>query len=57
MSDESKNQAAVVILIMCTILIVPLAVELIRRGEKISVLIALAAVQFTIVGIIVKLKS
>lgn len=57
MSDESKNQAAVVILIVCTILIVPLAVELIRRGEEISVLIALAAVQFTIVGIIVRLKS
>lgn len=57
MSDESKNQAAVVILIVCTILIVPLAVELIRSGEKISVLIALAALQFSIVGIIARLKS
>lgn len=57
MSDESKNQAAVVILIVCTILIVPLAVELIRRGEKISVLIALAALQFSIVAIIARLKS
>ena len=57
MSDESKNQAAVVILIVCTMLIVPLAVELIRRGEKISVLIALAALQFSIVGIIARLKS
>lgn len=57
MSDESKNQAAVVILIVCTMLIVPLAVELIRSGEKISVLIALAALQFSIVGIIARLKS
>jgi hypothetical protein len=57
MSDEGRNQAAVVLLVVCTILVVPLAVELIRRGEKISVLIALAALQFSIVAIIARLKS
>lgn len=54
MSRDDRTQAAIVLLIICSILIIPVAFELVKRGETV-LLITLASIQFAIVGIIARL--